>query len=82
MLKMPKPSSVPEMPEIMPSPQFKPLRPQIKTIVADNHFDERVNTELKMGWRVREIKIIPIGNTVVTVYYFAILERLVEVDES
>jgi hypothetical protein len=77
MLKILKPLSVPKMPET-PVIQFKPLKPEIKTIVADNavDFDEKVNAELKEGWRIRDIKI-PLGT-----YYFAILERLVEFDEE
>lgn len=77
MLKIFKPLSVPEMPET-PVMQFKPLKPEIKTIVADKaiDFDNKVNAELKKGWRIRDIKI-PLGT-----YYFAILERLVESDEE
>lgn len=79
MLKIPKPLSVPEMPKLEAIP-FKPLKPKIKTIVADRavDFDDKVNAELKNGWRIRDIKIRPVDR----MYYFAVLERLVEVDES
>lgn len=86
MLKIPKPSSVLEMPktEIMPLKLAKPLRSEIKTVVADTaaDFDRNVNVQLRNGWKVRETKILAVGNMTVQILYFAILERLVEVDES
>lgn len=67
-----------KIPGSIPIP-FKRLRPVIKTIVAYKaiDFDEKVNAELKDGWRIQKIKI----DSADRIYYFAVLERLIEVED-
>lgn len=85
MLKIPKSDKMPPMPPLPEIIPFKPLRPKIKTIVDTNtfSFDNKVNTELRNGWGLREIKIIPLETaTRSKIFLYAVLERLVEVDEN
>ena len=83
-MKIPKSLQTPEMSSLEPI-KFKLLIPEIKMVVQDNcrKFNDMINERLREGWKIRELHFPVVSTSYESkVFYFAILERLVEVDES
>lgn len=83
-MKIPKQLQTPEMSSLEPI-KFKPLIPEIKMIVHDKgtKFNDMINERLREGWKIRELHFPVVSTSYESkVFYIAVLERLVEEDES